>query len=89
MPKLLNLEAAPKKRTIQHYDLEKMQMTDYGLNNSVKKEPINLRTTYSIESQYQSLLPTKNRYVGRIRCSIAAYNFYVWHLFRSININTG
>jgi hypothetical protein len=56
MPKLLNLEAAPKKRTIQHYDLEKMQMTDYGLNNSVKKEPINLRTTYSIESQYAKLI---------------------------------
>ena len=56
MPKLLNLEAAPKKRTIQHYDLEKMQMTDYGMNNSLKKEPINLRTTYSIESQYAKLI---------------------------------
>ena len=89
MPKLLNLEAAPKKRTIQHYDLEKMQMTDYGLNNSVKKEPINLRTTYSIESQYAKLIAYENRCVGRILCSIAAYDFNARHLFRIINMNTG
>jgi len=55
-PRVLNLEAAPRKRAIQEYDLEKTQMTDYGLNNSLKKGAVNLMTTYSIQSQYAKLI---------------------------------
>ena len=56
MRQVFNLEAPPKHRKIQQYDAHIMQMADYGLNNSLKKEPINLRTTYSIESQYAKLI---------------------------------
>ena len=56
MRQVFNLEAPAKHRKIQQYDAHIMQMADYGLNNSLKKEPINLRTTYSIESQYAKLI---------------------------------
>ena len=56
LPRVRNLEAPPRKRAIQQYDLEKTQMADYGLNNSLKKGTVNLMTTYSVESQYAKLI---------------------------------
>ena len=54
--KIRNLEAQPEKRKVQNYNIEISTMTDYGLNSSLKNAPINLRTVYSIDSQYAKLI---------------------------------